>query len=494
MLDSDIDYSDRRMSTSAASGISTATTDTAASTSRVAGEKRAPSPDASPRTKRQRPTLDLNARHYGQIDSTAGHAGHALGSLSPRTGDDQPSIRTPEPPSSASASMPNTAASDSGKVHLPPIYASPYDSPSSAHSMHHLQPPSHHHMSIGGSPGTGAYGTVGGLAPRKFEHELRRGSLPNLYSESLSIQRNTPMGTRVSSGLSQSYSTSGIGVPSGRSNFTFSQPYSTSSSTDGSSGGGLSSYQFPAPGSPAHAKTAGEEYYSASSAASSGFPHTPLDSGNAGDYSTAPSSAPASAIARPNSTPGQLPADSPGGLFGSSAPTPRLSGHHGSERKSENWYSQGGMLSLPSASSPPGSTGAGSTTLPTLPTLPSPPQQSQEQQQSPQSQQQQAANRPPQRRRGKLPKPTTDFLKDWLHRHSDHPYPSEEEKKQLCNATGLSMSQVSNWMINVSDYSLFDWMFSFNWIGPGCFVPFSSHLTHTSRINRTHGLAPTLHP
>jgi hypothetical protein len=55
------------------------------------------------------------------------------------------------------------------------------------------------------------------------------------------------------------------------------------------------------------------------------------------------------------------------------------------------------------------------------------------------------------RKRGKLPKPVTDYLKDWLHRHSDHPYPSEDEKKQLCNATGLSMSQVSNWMINVSD-------------------------------------------
>ncbi|KZV76235.1 hypothetical protein PENSPDRAFT_475583 [Peniophora sp. CONT] len=54
----------------------------------------------------------------------------------------------------------------------------------------------------------------------------------------------------------------------------------------------------------------------------------------------------------------------------------------------------------------------------------------------------------PQKKRGKLPKPTTDFLKDWLHRHADHPYPSEEEKKQLCAATGLSMSQVSNWMIN----------------------------------------------
>jgi hypothetical protein len=56
----------------------------------------------------------------------------------------------------------------------------------------------------------------------------------------------------------------------------------------------------------------------------------------------------------------------------------------------------------------------------------------------------------PQRKRGKLPKETTDFLKAWIHRHSDHPYPSEEEKKQLCHATNLSMSQVSNWMINVS--------------------------------------------
>ncbi|KAH0832233.1 hypothetical protein J3R83DRAFT_13205 [Lanmaoa asiatica] len=55
----------------------------------------------------------------------------------------------------------------------------------------------------------------------------------------------------------------------------------------------------------------------------------------------------------------------------------------------------------------------------------------------------------PTKKRGKLPKETTDYLKAWLHRHSDHPYPSEEEKKQLCHATGLSMSQVSNWMINV---------------------------------------------
>ena len=74
---------------------------------------------------------------------------------------------------------------------------------------------------------------------------------------------------------------------------------------------------------------------------------------------------------------------------------------------------------------------------------------------SPVQQQQQASlvERPP-RKRGKLPKPVTDYLKDWLHRHSDHPYPSEEEKKALCNATGLSMSQVSNWMINVRHHYL----------------------------------------
>ncbi|KAJ6488048.1 hypothetical protein C8R45DRAFT_995347 [Mycena sanguinolenta] len=54
----------------------------------------------------------------------------------------------------------------------------------------------------------------------------------------------------------------------------------------------------------------------------------------------------------------------------------------------------------------------------------------------------------PHRKRGRLPKETTDFLKAWLHSHAAHPYPSEIEKKQMCHATGLSMSQVSNWMIN----------------------------------------------
>jgi hypothetical protein len=67
----------------------------------------------------------------------------------------------------------------------------------------------------------------------------------------------------------------------------------------------------------------------------------------------------------------------------------------------------------------------------------------------------------PKGKRGKLPKPVTDYLKDWLHRHSDHPYPSEDEKKQLCQATGLSMSQVSNWMINVGPFSPLPMFYSF---------------------------------
>lgn len=46
------------------------------------------------------------------------------------------------------------------------------------------------------------------------------------------------------------------------------------------------------------------------------------------------------------------------------------------------------------------------------------------------------------------------MLKAWLHRHSDHPFPSEKEKEQLCHATGLSMNQVTNWMVNVSHFCI----------------------------------------
>ncbi|KAF9064915.1 kinase-like domain-containing protein, partial [Rhodocollybia butyracea] len=46
----------------------------------------------------------------------------------------------------------------------------------------------------------------------------------------------------------------------------------------------------------------------------------------------------------------------------------------------------------------------------------------------------------PQRKREKLPKETLDILSSWLHNHRGHPYPNDEEKNQLCIATGLTKS------------------------------------------------------
>ncbi|KAI4273856.1 MAG: hypothetical protein LQ337_004347 [Flavoplaca oasis] len=52
------------------------------------------------------------------------------------------------------------------------------------------------------------------------------------------------------------------------------------------------------------------------------------------------------------------------------------------------------------------------------------------------------------KRRGNLPKQTTDVLRAWLHDHLDHAYPSEEQKQHLIRETGLTDKQVSNWFIN----------------------------------------------
>lgn len=52
------------------------------------------------------------------------------------------------------------------------------------------------------------------------------------------------------------------------------------------------------------------------------------------------------------------------------------------------------------------------------------------------------------RRRGKLPKHITEHLKSWLMSHTDHPYPTEEEKHEFCAVTGLDINQISNWFVN----------------------------------------------
>ncbi|RDL34374.1 uncharacterized protein BP5553_07502 [Venustampulla echinocandica] len=52
------------------------------------------------------------------------------------------------------------------------------------------------------------------------------------------------------------------------------------------------------------------------------------------------------------------------------------------------------------------------------------------------------------RRRGNLPKETTDLLKAWFMGHLQHPYPTEDEKQDLMRQTGLQINQISNWFIN----------------------------------------------
>eukprot|EP00998_Keelungia_sp_KM082_P010130 NODE_6326_length_644_cov_83.883946_g6303_i0.p1 GENE.NODE_6326_length_644_cov_83.883946_g6303_i0~~NODE_6326_length_644_cov_83.883946_g6303_i0.p1 ORF type:complete len:199 (-),score=25.40 NODE_6326_length_644_cov_83.883946_g6303_i0:47-604(-) len=40
------------------------------------------------------------------------------------------------------------------------------------------------------------------------------------------------------------------------------------------------------------------------------------------------------------------------------------------------------------------------------------------------------------------------LLKEWFYEHQATPYPTPEEKQELCRATGLSVTQVCNWFTN----------------------------------------------
>lgn len=277
-------------------------------------------------------------------------------------------------------------------------------------------------------------------------HDSRRGSLPNLYSENPASRLRLP-------------------YPGHR--------------TTQSSSSGLQAYQFPSHDDqgdnkperprldtlyPGSAVSDISSLPSAALSSSSSFGFSPLSS----DFSAVSSRSAASpsglsdpdtwsgaSIARPSSTPGAV--DSlrhPQSMFGGvqrisghsadRSPASRLGAPNGIKSESDwNFPSQPPDFGMSSAS--PMSAGAGASG-PAINVTGSP---NRSPQTAPAGSPGSLVDRPPQRKRGKLPKPVTDFLKDWLHRHSDHPYPSEEEKKQLCHATGLSMSQVSNWMINV---------------------------------------------
>ncbi|XP_015927310.1 homeobox protein PKNOX1 [Parasteatoda tepidariorum] len=51
-------------------------------------------------------------------------------------------------------------------------------------------------------------------------------------------------------------------------------------------------------------------------------------------------------------------------------------------------------------------------------------------------------------KRGVLPKHATSIMRSWLFQHIVHPYPTEDEKKQIAHQTNLTLLQVNNWFIN----------------------------------------------
>jgi hypothetical protein len=56
----------------------------------------------------------------------------------------------------------------------------------------------------------------------------------------------------------------------------------------------------------------------------------------------------------------------------------------------------------------------------------------------------------PGKRRGNLPKESKDKLKLWLSLHVDHPYPTEEEKKELAAEAGMTMGQVASHKVHTN--------------------------------------------
>lgn len=51
-------------------------------------------------------------------------------------------------------------------------------------------------------------------------------------------------------------------------------------------------------------------------------------------------------------------------------------------------------------------------------------------------------------KRGVLPKQATSVMRSWLFQHLVHPYPTEDEKRNIAAQTNLTLLQVNNWFIN----------------------------------------------
>ncbi|XP_062861720.1 homeobox protein PKNOX1.1 [Trichomycterus rosablanca] len=59
-----------------------------------------------------------------------------------------------------------------------------------------------------------------------------------------------------------------------------------------------------------------------------------------------------------------------------------------------------------------------------------------------------STDRSSKRKRGVFSKQATKVMRSWLFQHITHPYPTEDEKKQIASQTNLTLLQINNWFIN----------------------------------------------
>jgi hypothetical protein len=377
--DSDLDYTSRRMSSSA-----TSTADSDSVLSR--GEKRALTPSESPQPKKQR--SDGNEQNNWDIESSTSQQAGSV--------DDKSSII------------------DQSKLQLPSILTT-------------FEDPYRHEPRRSSLPDTNRLRHSPYPQPSTMRHTYTPSAPSSLNSYTFPAQTDQTGGDRMT--RPKITTTFGLGVDNAYPD-SLSSSLSNGTTSSGSTYPSTSNYNSPLTSD--YQRPAALGYYE-----------------NDGWHTSPPAG-----IVRPNSTPGQL--NSPtikyeDGLRHTSfsglsqpqmfAGSARISGQQDRRPIKTEWTfpNNNSEFTLPSNNQQYSPTMASAP--PSISVTSSPPRV------SPSVTTSSLVDRPP-RKRGKLPKETTDFLKAWLHRHSDHPYPSEEEKKQLCNATGLSMSQVSNWMIN----------------------------------------------
>ncbi|XP_072664452.1 homeobox protein Meis2 isoform X13 [Canis lupus baileyi] len=91
-----------------------------------------------------------------------------------------------------------------------------------------------------------------------------------------------------------------------------------------------------------------------------------------------------------------------------------------------------------------------------------------------------------QKKRGIFPKVATNIMRAWLFQHLTHPYPSEEQKKQLAQDTGLTILQVNNWFINARRRIVQPMIDQSNRAGK--FQPVSTFMSHRHKSSSSHTL------